>query len=110
MTSSWPPSHTLPQVSHTGHRLGLEHVELTPNSVKADTQTIVHSTLALLTGSAGSGHTTVPSGPNLLLGEMERSVESRDRRNPAAEGQLSVCVLPADQEEVSDSWISLSVL
>ncbi|XP_020312043.1 protein C11orf74 homolog [Oncorhynchus kisutch] len=58
----------------------------------------------LTSGSAGSGHTTLPSGPSHLSGEMERSgVLRRNGEEDAAEerrGQQRVCVLPADQEEV----------
>nr|XP_046205169.1 intraflagellar transport-associated protein [Oncorhynchus gorbuscha]XP_046205177.1 intraflagellar transport-associated protein [Oncorhynchus gorbuscha]XP_046205185.1 intraflagellar transport-associated protein [Oncorhynchus gorbuscha] len=58
----------------------------------------------LTPGSAGSGHTTLPSGPSHLSREMERSGElRRNGEEDAAEerrGQQSVCVLPADQEEV----------
>ncbi|XP_021428838.2 intraflagellar transport-associated protein [Oncorhynchus mykiss] len=58
----------------------------------------------LTPGSAGRGHTTLPSGPSHLSREMERSGElRRNGEEDAAEerrGQQSVCVLPADQEEV----------
>lgn len=61
-------------------------------------------THGLTPGSAGSGHTTLPSGPSHLSREMERSGERRRNGEEDAEeerrGQQSVCVLPADQEEM----------
>ncbi|XP_064785796.1 intraflagellar transport-associated protein [Oncorhynchus masou masou] len=60
----------------------------------------------LTPGSAGSGHTTRPSRPSHLSREMERSGElRRNGEEDAAEerrGQQSVCVPPADQEELDN--------
>ncbi|CAB1322949.1 unnamed protein product, partial [Coregonus sp. 'balchen'] len=57
-------------------------------------------THGLTPGSAGSGHTTLPSGPSRLSREMERWRNGEEDVAEERRGQQSVCVLPADQEEM----------